>query len=1207
MKITIDSIKKTALLTGGLFLSVLSVNADDVQKSIDFNYLRTPEASAFKKYGEESVNEYTGTADISVPLYTIKCKDIEIPLVLRYDASGIKVEQEASWVGLGWNLMVGGCINYVCAGGHDMYQTQYVDNKVWTEYLTSEFGSWYVDDSIKKYVAHPGITSQTLEQIDSWASRSRNLYYTYNPKDKFNWMATRPLSYQRFVESYVDVTFYDGMKDYIDYGYGERDFYSVNVMGKSFMFFIDPFTLKVFNIGKAGEDFVVNPKYESSPKTGIGNQPDICGWTIKDSDGYIYSFTVGDKYQRDKNWSQPYTSCWYLTKIQSPVGETVEFEYDSITKSGREILAESVKLPFIHDLGAFCCGDAADQLRTAYVNPIQSENYGMSTTSHYLTKITTSNQTVTFSTSGSSLNSGKKLNSIKVKSYDGATIKTINFSYGSFAPSNVGGNYASKDNSITSQYRLKLNNVKEIASGETLTTSFSYNEKVNLPSKRSYAQDYWGYYNGKENKVGNKYTMIPTPQRFMSSWYDERINEYKGIGGANRNSDSIYMQAAILNKIVYPTGGYTKYEYGPNRCVVSRSESDRPFDIDIKKYFSYTPDVPAGANPVSNAPYNFTLKEELDFTLSVKCNGDAMDGKSFSVVIVSMSSGKTTPVTVTYKSSTEFKVVLQDKLPAGSYQLIIGAPSTGTKNYGISCNLTGYYKSSQTQKTYTKAVGGLRVKRISNYDSDDKLINYTEYDYSGGILLNRIETIDYMRMFNGRPKPSNYTIANISHYIDVYTITAGHPHMPTFFASCNPGIVGYSKVTKNKFNANGILEKSVVTSYKNNGPINMYGVDHYTSLDNGVIMSQEIRNASGAIVATTINNYVVDNEDHYMTNIVAKQKYVSFSSGSSIPYYEFQERHDKTGAVVSREKVTLYAEPGSYDILRYPFILSRSELEKTITTEYSPNGEILFTTKKYSYNDKNHQVAQIDEYRSKNEKDARNGISLTNQFNRTKIKYIVDDSKYKSIVDNHHRLNGVVETQNILVDNGKENRVSTQRTDYKNGTYCFSLPQSSSTSVGNAPLETRATYTYDGDCNVRSVTIDGKETVYIWSYKSQYPIAKIEGLTFEKIINSIGQIEDSQYPEEMPTTERGQTEISKIMRETDTSKINTFITTIRKKVNELGGYITTYTYKPLVGITSETKPNGMKTTYRYDGFGRLTKVLDNNGSVISTNSYNYKK
>ena len=62
---------------------------DDVQNALNLDYFRTPEASAFKKYGEELVNEYTGTADISVPLYTIKCKDIEIPLVLRYDASGI--------------------------------------------------------------------------------------------------------------------------------------------------------------------------------------------------------------------------------------------------------------------------------------------------------------------------------------------------------------------------------------------------------------------------------------------------------------------------------------------------------------------------------------------------------------------------------------------------------------------------------------------------------------------------------------------------------------------------------------------------------------------------------------------------------------------------------------------------------------------------------------------------------------------------------------------------------------------------------------------------------------------------------------------------------------------------------------------------------------------------------------------------------------
>ena len=34
---------------------------------------------------------------------------------------------------------------------------------------------------------------------------------------------------------------------------------------------------------------------------------------------------------------------------------------------------------------------------------------------------------------------------------------------------------------------------------------------------------------------------------------------------------------------------------------------------------------------------------------------------------------------------------------------------------------------------------------------------------------------------------------------------------------------------------------------------------------------------------------------------------------------------------------------------------------------------------------------------------------------------------------------------------------------------------------------------------------------------------------------------------------------------------------------------TTYTYIPLVGIESVTAPNGEKTSYLYDGEGRLTE------------------
>ena len=218
MKNTENSMKKAAVLAGCMLLSSsLSVIADDVQEALNLDHFRTPEASAFKKYGEESVNEYTGTADISVPLHTVKCKDIEIPIVLRYDASGIKVDQEASWVGLGWNLTVGGCINYVFAGGHDLYNAPDIPNAVWTEYLSSKF-------SISTYGNHE--------------YKTQTRYYVCNPNENSNWMSSLPYTPQDFILSYTDnIGGGQGMKEYVDWGFGERDFYSVNVMGKSFMFF----------------------------------------------------------------------------------------------------------------------------------------------------------------------------------------------------------------------------------------------------------------------------------------------------------------------------------------------------------------------------------------------------------------------------------------------------------------------------------------------------------------------------------------------------------------------------------------------------------------------------------------------------------------------------------------------------------------------------------------------------------------------------------------------------------------------------------------------------------------------------------------------------------------------------------------------------------------------------------------------------------
>src|SRR5215472_6202424 len=71
----------------------------------------SPNAAALMKFTDIPVSTYTGTADITVPIYTIKAKGVTVPVSLSYHTGGIRLSEEASWVGLGWALNAGGRIS----------------------------------------------------------------------------------------------------------------------------------------------------------------------------------------------------------------------------------------------------------------------------------------------------------------------------------------------------------------------------------------------------------------------------------------------------------------------------------------------------------------------------------------------------------------------------------------------------------------------------------------------------------------------------------------------------------------------------------------------------------------------------------------------------------------------------------------------------------------------------------------------------------------------------------------------------------------------------------------------------------------------------------------------------------------------------------------------------------------------------------------
>jgi len=64
-----------------------------------------PTTYSFIRQGDIPVSEYTGAISFNLNLYTIEEGGLKLPLTLSYvGGNGIKVNEEASWVGLGWNL-----------------------------------------------------------------------------------------------------------------------------------------------------------------------------------------------------------------------------------------------------------------------------------------------------------------------------------------------------------------------------------------------------------------------------------------------------------------------------------------------------------------------------------------------------------------------------------------------------------------------------------------------------------------------------------------------------------------------------------------------------------------------------------------------------------------------------------------------------------------------------------------------------------------------------------------------------------------------------------------------------------------------------------------------------------------------------------------------------------------------------------------------
>ena len=87
------------------------INGQQTTILFDPSIPTSPQAEAFKRYGEYSVNNQTGVPDISIPLYELNLRGYKLPLSLKYYPQTLKPGYNYDVFGHGWALSINSSIS----------------------------------------------------------------------------------------------------------------------------------------------------------------------------------------------------------------------------------------------------------------------------------------------------------------------------------------------------------------------------------------------------------------------------------------------------------------------------------------------------------------------------------------------------------------------------------------------------------------------------------------------------------------------------------------------------------------------------------------------------------------------------------------------------------------------------------------------------------------------------------------------------------------------------------------------------------------------------------------------------------------------------------------------------------------------------------------------------------------------------------------
>lgn len=1172
----------------------------------------SPNAAALAKFVEIPVNAHTGIPQIGVPFYSWKSKkgNASVSVGLSYHAGGIKVEDVASSTGLGWSLNAGGTITRSVRGRADDDNWGYINTPALYDFNTWDYdGGFYLPPQIFSS-PNPG----TFAEATSFDTSRGNIVGSFNTSSGEE-------------DQYIKLH-----KNEID---PEQDLFIYNLDGFSGKFVLN----KDGDIVKIDDnDLAIYVKYDSSYISSLLIKR-ISYFTITTPTGLKYLFDAQESsetytFTDGSRSDQSSVSAYQVSRVVDlNSSDTIFFDYTA--RMVQYVGSWNQNIQFFLNW----VQPTTLTYPTPEVVPLSGGSEGtriVGDNSSYSLNISSSRvlkairlpdgNTVRFyyDQKRDDLFGDSMLNRVEVSDYLG-NIKKYRLNYSYFNSENTvvnpsvqtwpvtgagTGTEHGYTYSIDHYYkRLRLDNIKEIAGidNDTLPVySFVYNDTV-LPPRNSKAQDHWGYYYGPTRPAATLIAQLPSSLDVIH-YATEGIQyniagqwnySYQAImAGADRKPDSLYSRASVLKRINLPTGGYTSFEYENNRV------KDPVYNDGWLQFFTTTsPNIPdsAARTLTMNNRTNQGVLFKVEF-VRVNANGSPYTppepGGGPQGCFDDVGANSQLEMRVRSTDGTVLKSASFNGVASGTGQVYVYFQLPLNKNYtvtyyrsngGTACVDSAYFTMETTVKfeveNTNNLVGGLRVKQINHYDPVAGTTLRTAYDYlkedgySSGVIP-AIPNYEYHPSASGK-----IIIIGMSTEEYVYDLYYSRTSTSTQTLGYTGGSnVGYSRVRIRKLDGAGASLGQTIQTYREPVVKNLHDKYPYKTMQHidwlsGQQLTELVYDGAGTLQTKTTNTY-----DSTLASYVNEKN-------RSLRITNLRRNSFDVGSAE-------YASARYVAHTFYPWHgISRPSQVRAVQYVGTDSMVNVTTTTYTAYNTRN--ADEVSVANSKGDTEVRKYFYPLNFYNfNTAMTRLVNNSVTAM----------PVATRSYTVKGSTHYETGGAGSDYQ-VVGNFSKPYQFSSRVGNPAVVSNThsltSYNYarqsgddlEGeilqyDSYGNPVYIIGKDAVpvtIIWGYNGTLPVARVTGADYT---TTVGKFSTVTYSSLQAVTNEA---------------------TLRSKTNELrtgfsstpGVQVVTYTYKPLIGMTSETDTDNRTAYYEYDGFGRLIYVRDKDNNIVKRICYNY--